>query len=108
MFVKERGSNMKIVNKKKFIRSTSITISLIIFIILMLSNISFSHTENSYKEISIVSGDSLWSIARYERANNQYFENKDIRAVINELRNVNNFSGAELYEGEKIKIPIYK
>ena len=66
---------MKIVNKRKFIRSTSITIGLIVFLILMLSNISFSHTEVIYKDIYVCSGDTLWSIAKYERDNNLYFEN---------------------------------
>ena len=57
---------MRQINKSKFIRSTSIPIGLIIFLILILSNVSFSHTEISYKEISVSSGDTLWSIAKYE------------------------------------------
>lgn len=106
MFAKERGSNMKIVNKNKFIRSISITIGLIISIILMLSNISFSHTEISYKEISIISGDSLWSIAKYERANNLYFENKDIRDIVDEIKFVNNLKDSNLSIGDKLNIPV--
>lgn len=39
---------------------------------------------------------------------NKYFENRDIRIVVDELKAVNNFSNSELYEGQKIKIPIYK
>lgn len=98
---------MKIVNKTKFIRTISIFIILLGTIVIFSKN-TYSKGEITYKEDYIYSGDTLWSIAENEIENNKYFENKDIRAVINELRTVNNFSGAELYEGEKIKIPIYK
>lgn len=98
---------MKIVNKTKFVRTISIFVILLGTIVIFSKN-AYSKGEVTYKEDYIYSGDTLWSIAENEIENNRYFENKDIRAVINELRNVNNFSGAELYEGEKIKIPIYK
>ena len=97
---------MRIVNKKKFIRSTSITIGLIVFVIMVLSNISFSHTEVNYKEIFISSGDTLWSIAKYERINNKYFENNDIRDIVDEIKYLNNLSSSNLNIGDKLSIPI--
>ena len=97
---------MRIVNKKKFIRRMSITIGLIIFIILMLANISFSHTEVNYKEIAISSGDTLWSIAKYEKNNNDYFENRDIRDIVDEIKYLNNLSNSNLSIGDKLSIPI--
>ena len=97
---------MRIVNKKKFIRSTSITIGLIMFIILMLANISFSHTEVNYKEIAISSGDTLWSIAKYERSNNEYFANNDIRDIVDEIKYLNNLSSSNLNIGDKLSIPV--
>ena len=96
---------MKVVNTKKFIRSISITIGLIIFIILMLANISFSHTEVNYKEIAISSGDTLWSIAKHEKNNNDYFENKDIRDIVDEIKYLNNLSNSNLNIGDKLNIP---
>lgn len=96
---------MRIVNKKKFIRSMSITIGLIIFIILMLANISFSHTEINYKEISISFGDTLWSIAKYEKNNNEYFEDRDIRDIVDEIKYLNNLSNSNLSIGDKLSIP---
>ena len=78
------------IDKRKFIRSTSITIGLILFIILLLSNISFSHTEVSYKEIAVCSGDTLWSIARCEKNNNVYFQDTDVRDIIDEIKYINN------------------
>lgn len=98
---------MKIVNKTKFIRTISILIMLISIVIFFSKN-TYSNGEISYKEDYIYAGDTLWSIAKNEIENNKYFENKDIRAVVNELKTVNNFSNSELYEGQKIKIPIYK
>lgn len=98
---------MKIVNKTKFVRMISIFIILLGVIVIFSKN-TYSKVEISYKEDYIYSGDTLWSIAENEIENNKYFENKDIRNVVYELKSVNNFSSSELYEGQKIKIPIYK
>lgn len=98
---------MKIVNKAKFIRTISILIILVCIVIIFSKN-TYSNGEISYKENYIYAGDTLWSIAKYEIENNKYFENKDIRNVVDELKTINNFSNSELYEGQKIKIPIYK
>lgn len=97
---------MKIVNKKKFIRSISIIIALIIFIILMLINTSLSYTEVSYKQIYISSGDTLWNIAKYEKENNIYFQNKDIRYIIDEIKYINDINTSNLNVGDELRIPI--
>lgn len=96
---------MKIVNKKKFIRSVSVTIGLIVFLLLMLINTSFSHTETTYKTISVISGDSLWNIAKYEKENNIYFENRDIRYIVDEIKYINNLTTSNLSIGDKLNIP---
>ena len=96
---------MKIINKRKFIRSLSVTITLIIFIILLSINTSFSHTETTYKKISIMSGDSLWSIAKFEKNNNIYFENRDIRDIIDEIKYINHLNTSELNIGDQLTIP---
>lgn len=98
---------MKIVNKTKFVRTISILIMLICTVIVFSKN-TYSKGEISYKEEYIYSGDTLWNIAKNEIGNNKYFENKDIRDAVDELKSINNFSSSELYEGQKIKIPIYK
>lgn len=105
MFVKGEG-NMKIVNKKKFIRSISITIGLVVFIILILINTSFSHTEIVYKKVAIISGDTLWSIAKHEKNNNLYFEDKDIRDIVDEIKFLNNLNSSNLKIGDELNIPI--
>lgn len=98
---------MKIVNKTKFVRTISILIILICMVIIF-SKTTYSKGDMSYKEEYIYAGDTLWNIAKNEIENNKYFENKDIRFVVDELKTINNFSSSELYEGQKIKIPIYK
>lgn len=97
---------MKIVNKRKFIRSNVILIFLVGTIIIFATN-AYSNVEIKYKEEYIYAGDTLWSIAKEELENNKYFEGKDIRYVVDELKKVNNLSSSNLSEGDKIKIPNY-
>lgn len=97
---------MKIVNKRKFIRSISILV--IISSLIIFSKSTYSKGEITYKEDYIYSGDTLWNISKNEIENNKYFENKDIRDVVSELKEINNLSESNLKVGEKIKIPIYK
>lgn len=97
---------MKIVNKTKFVRSIIILIGIIIGVIFF-TKCTYSNIEVSYIENYIYEGDTLWSIANEQIAENKYFEGKDIRYVVNELKEINELKTCNLYEGEKIKIPIY-
>ena len=97
---------MKIVNKGKFIKTNLILIIIVGAIIGFTTN-TYSKVETKYKEEYVYSGDTLWSIAQNELENNKYFEGKDIRHVIEELKKVNNLSNSNLTEGDKIKIPNY-
>ena len=65
---------MKIVNVKKFIRTISILVILILIIILF-SNKTYSKVDTKYKEESIILGDTLWSISQEESKYYKYFEN---------------------------------
>lgn len=96
---------MKIVNKVKFVRTVSILIILIMGLVIFSKN-AYSKGEIKYKENFIYSGDTLWSIAMEEIKNNKYFQNKDIRDVVLELKNINNLKDSNLIEGDIIKIPI--
>lgn len=97
---------MRIVNKAKFIRSNVILVILISSIVIFATN-AYSNVETKYKEEYVCAGDTLWSIAQEELENNKYFEGKDIRYVVNELKNVNNLASANLKEGDKLKIPSF-
>ncbi len=96
--------NLKIVNKKKFFRSMIILFLLIITSIFMITNKSFSHAESKYKTICISSGDTLWSIAREEKENNTYYENKDIRNIIDDIKKVNHMTNSDLKTNQELKI----
>lgn len=98
---------MKIVNKIKFIRTISILFT-ILLAILIFSNKSYSKIDVEYSEKYIYSGDTLWSIAKYQVENNKYFENKDIREVVMELKTLNNLKDCNLKVGQKISVPTYK
>ena len=97
---------MKIVNVKKFIRTISILVILILIIILF-SNKTYSKVDTKYKEESIILGDTLWSISQEESKNNKYFENKDIREIVSEIKRLNKLDNLDLKEGQKLVIPTY-
>lgn len=97
---------MKIVNVKKFIRTISILVILILIIILF-SNKTYSKVDTKYKEESIILGDTLWSISQEEAKNNKYFENKDIREIVSEIKRINKLDNLDLKEGKKLLIPTY-
>lgn len=97
---------MKIVNVKKFIRTISILVILILIIILF-SNKTYSKVDTKYKEESIILGDTLWNISQEESKNNKYFENKDIREIVSEIKRINKLDNLDLKEGQKLVIPTY-
>lgn len=95
---------MKIKNKKKFLTAISILFLIITFIIL-LSNKTFSHGEYETKTIYASNGDTLWSIAIIEQNNNKYYENKNIREIIQDIKYINKLDSSYIYVGQKIEIP---
>lgn len=98
---------MKIINKTKFIRTCSV-LGVILCMIVIFSSKTYSKGEIDYKIEYVCKGETLWNIAKEESKNNKYFEKEDIRNIIYELQNINNLDNSNLYEGMKIKIPIYK
>lgn len=108
MFVMDWSDYMKlkIVNFKKFICTTIIFFSIIIISIILFSNISFSHEKLQYKEICVLKGDTLWNISREESKNNKFYQGRDIRYIISDIKKTNGInSNDNLQVGQKIKIP---
>ena len=96
---------MRIVNKKKFIRMITLIIGIIVFTSIYFSNISFSKGEVKTKTIYVSSGDTLWTIASEEQENNLYYEDKDIRDIIYEIKKINNLENkSNLIVGQKLII----
>lgn len=96
---------LKIVNLSKFIRSIVLILGIILCIGLFISNISFSHTEMTYKTLYVSNGDTLWSIAKEEKNLNSYYENKDVRDIVNNIKEINKLSNCDLSVGQKLLVP---
>lgn len=88
---------MKIKNKKRFILSMTILVSIIISIL----NLVFANVEKSIKieEHTVVCGETLWSIATEYKKDGQ-----DVREYIYELRKLNNLDDCSLNVGQDILI----
>lgn len=101
--------NLKIVNKSKFARSVSIVVLMILGTIFFSTKVSLSHNEKDqmdYDTITIIQGDTLWNIADEQQMNNPYFENKDIREIIYQIKKVNQLKTSSLQIGQKLQIPV--
>ena len=94
---------MKIKNRKKFILSVSI-----LALIMILTKHSFSHVEIKTKILYISSGDTLWDIAVLEQNTNEYYKNKKVGQIVEDIKYKNNLNSSYIYEGQKIEIPVYE
>ncbi len=96
---------LKITNKRKFKRIILLIVFGMLLILFFTLNNAYSNGEIKYKQEYIYSGDTLWTIAENEAKNNKYYENKDIRNIISEIKQINNIQNGELKIGQKIEIP---
>lgn len=95
---------MKVKNKKRFITAISLLGFIIIFIILLTKQ-TFSCGQYETKTIYISNGDTLWNIASIEQKYNKYYESKNIKEIIEDIKYVNDLDSSYIYEGQKIEIP---
>lgn len=96
---------MKIVNVKKFVRSIIIIAGIVFLICLFFVNKSFSHGNTQYKSVYVENGDTLWTIAKYEQENNEYYKQKDIRDIIQNIKSINNLTSSNLSNNQELNIP---
>lgn len=105
----ERGVNLmtktyRVVNKLRF------TVFVVLTILILTTAINFalglntavSLTVPEYMDITVASGDTLWSIAETYMPTDV-----DIRESVYELCKLNDISASELYAGMTIQVPIY-
>lgn len=97
---------MKIVNIKKFIRSITIAVIIIIGLSLLISNTTYSHGEKQYKTIYVSNGDTLWSIAKSNQESNDYYKGKDIRYIVNDIAKINNIENSNIKINQELLIPV--
>ena len=97
---------MKIKNVKKFIRSILIVLGVIFILSLIIIKSTLSYTNREYKTIYVKSGDTLWSIASDLQENNSYYDGKDVRYIIGDLKEINNLNNSTVYINQELKIPV--
>ena len=96
---------MKIVNLKRFSMFVIGGILMIILFISILDTKSLSRTEINYIEFTVSSNDTLWRIANIVKENNINYNNKDVREIIFEIKQINNLKNSNLYNNQVITIP---
>lgn len=92
---------------KKFLRAILIIMGIVICINMFISNRTLSHQEVEYKTVSVTSGDTLWTIAKEEQEENSYYEGKDIRDIVYDIKKTNNLKTANLKINQVLEIPTY-
>lgn len=97
---------MKIKNIKKFIRGIIIIFGIIFVLSLIIVKSTLSYTSKEYKTIYIKSGDTLWSIALDLQENDSYYTGKNIKYIIEDLKQLNNLTTSTLYANQELQIPV--
>lgn len=94
-------------NKKKVRMRRKVVSSIFLILIIGLTLSLFygavagGSEQSSYIKVTVQPGDTLWKIAK----DNSIQNNKDVRCLIYEIRQVNNLQTATLMPGQIIKIP---
>lgn len=97
---------MKIKNIKKFIRGIFIVLSIILVLSLIIVKSTLSYTNKTHKTIYIKSGDTLWSIALDLQENDSYYTGKNIKYIIEDLKQINKLTTSTLYANQELQIPV--
>ena len=63
---------MIIRDRKKLLRAILIIMGIIVFINILIPDKSFSKPQLKYKTVSVLSGDTLWAIAKVEQEENHH------------------------------------
>lgn len=89
-------------NKFRFICFLLVVFTLLSILLVSVSNFGkvYSKTYDRFTTYYVESGDTLWEIAEKNNVNN-----KDVRKLIYEIKEINNID-TMLYIGQEIKIPL--
>ncbi len=96
---------LRIVNKSKFLRGFILLFVVLLFVLFNFCNKSQSEEIQHYKTITVNSGDTLWSIAQYEKDQNEYYKDLDIREIVYNIKEVNNLKTSNLQINQNLIIP---
>ncbi len=90
----------KKINLFKIVRIMCITAVLVMAMVFALRSSASGLTADSYKEIVVCPGDTLWGIAK------EYRPGEHTQKVIYEIMNYNNMEMTDIFPGQKLKIPL--
>ena len=88
---------MKIKSMPRFILFLTILFFIVSFLTNMFLYKVFSHEEQSYRDIVVCKGETLWSIAKELDGN--------VNENIYNIKKLNNLSTSNLYVGQTLMIP---
>ncbi len=91
----------------KFIRSVFILLGIMLVILLYIGKVIYSHEEIENKEIIVTENETLWSIASYEQKHNDFYKDKSISYIMDDIKEGNNMNMSMIYEGQILKIKTY-
>ncbi len=96
---------IRIANHSRFRRRVILVVFILSCIIFNIKNSASSEAKIEYKTLTVNSGDTLWSIAKTEQENNEYYKNSDIREIVSNIKKVNNLESSNLNIEQSLKIP---
>lgn len=91
----------------KFLRGVFILFVFIFVISFFIGKKIYSHDEVKNKDIYITKDETLWSVASYEQENNEFYKDKSIDYVMNDIKELNNMDLSMIYEGQTLKVNTY-
>lgn len=95
-----RTVKRKKINAFKLLKMLCITLMLISIITVAARSSASGSTDNNFLEITVCRGDTLWDIAR------EYKTDQNIQAYIYKIMEMNNLDKADIFPGQKLKIPL--
>lgn len=99
---------IKIINHRKFRRRVILIVFILCCIVFNIKNSASSEAKIEYKTITVSSGDTLWTIAQREQERNKYYEEKDVREIISDIKDINNLKSSNLSVEQNLNIPTIK
>ena len=90
----------RIVNRKRFFVFCLTVCLLLGFIVMGLFGNAFAAGRKTYREVKVLPGDTLWSIAA------EYGDpDEDIRNTICDIQKLNGLHGSLIYAGQTLTVP---
>lgn len=91
----------------KFLRSIFLLLVIFFIISLFIGKVIYSHGETKKVEFCVSKNETLWEIAEYQQENNDYYKNKNIPFIMNDIMKLNNMELSMVYEGQVLMINTY-